>query len=95
MGPPSKAILDDVDRGQARAAILEALSGGKSLGVGAMLKIVEPLSPSPAPKVRYDPVYDVLYTLMRAGQIRREVERVPGAAPGIDGLRFVHKLASG
>jgi hypothetical protein len=93
MGPPSKAIVDDVDRGQARAAIVEALGKGKALGVGPMLKIVETLSASPEPKVRYDPVYDVLYALMRSGQIRREVVRVPGAAKGIDGLRFLHKLA--
>ena len=93
LGAPSTAIVDDVDRGAARAAILEALSGGKSLGVGAMLTIVEPLSPTPAPKVRYDPVYDVLYGLMRSGQICREAVRVPGATPEIDGVRFMHKLA--
>lgn len=93
MGPPSQAIVDDVDRGAARAAILEALSPGEPLGVGSLLKVVEPLSPSPAPKVRYDPVYDVLYALMRSGQIVREAVRVPGAAEGIDGLRFMHKSA--
>ena len=93
MGPPSKAIVDDVDRGQARTAIVEALAQGKPLGVGPMLKIVESLSASPAPKVRYDAVYDVLYALMRSGEIQREAVRVPGAAKGIDGLRFLHKLA--
>ena len=92
MGPASEAIVDDVDRGQARAAILEALAKGKPLGVGALLKIVEPLSPSPPPKVCYDPVYDVLHSLIRSGQVRREVHRVPGAAKGIDGLRFLHAL---
>jgi len=93
LGPASQAIVDDVDRGQARAAIVEALSQGKPLGVGSLLKIVEPLSPSPAPKVRYDPVYDVLYSLIRSGQVCRKAERVPGAAEGIDGLRFMHTLA--
>jgi len=93
MNPASQAIVDDVDRGQARAAILEALSHGKPLHVGALLKVVEPLSPSPAPKVRYDPVYDVLRALIRSGQVRRQVERVPGAADGIDGLRFMHTLS--
>ena len=42
--------VDDVDRGQARAAILEALSHGKPLHVGALLKVVERLSPNPAPQ---------------------------------------------
>lgn len=93
MGPATEAIVDDVDRGQAREAILAALSEGKSLHVGTLLKVVEQLSPSPPPKVRYDPVYDVLHALIRSGQVRREVQRVPGAAEGIDGLRFLHKLA--
>ena len=77
MGPASQAIVDDVDRAQARAAILEALAAGKPLDVGALLKVVEPLSPSPPPKVCYDPVYDVLHALIRSGQVRREVQRVP------------------
>ncbi len=92
MGPASKAIVDDVDRGAARAAILGALSKGKPLHVGDLLRVVEPLSSSPAPKVCYDPVYDVLHSLIRSGQVCRVVERVPGAADGIDGLRFLHKL---
>ena len=92
MGPASEAIVDDVDRAQAHAAILEAIAQGKPLGVGALLKIVEPLSPTPPPKVCYDPVYDVLHILMRSGRIRREAARVPGAAEGIDGIRFLHRL---
>jgi hypothetical protein len=90
--PASKVIVDDVDRGQARAAILEALSKGKALGVAELLKIVKSLSPSASPKVGYDPVYDVLYALMRSGQIRRRTVRVPGAVKGTDSLRFVHEL---
>lgn len=93
MGPPSKAIVDDADRGQARAAILDALSKGKPLGVGSLLKIVEPLSSCPPPNVRYDPVYDILHALIRSGKIRRTAALVAGAAEGIDGLRFMHELA--
>ena len=92
MGPASEAIVDDVDRGKACEAILDALSRGEALHVGALLKAVEPLCFTPAPNVRYDPVYDVLYALMRSGQIYREVKRVPGAAEGIDGVRFLHRL---
>lgn len=92
MGPASEAIVDDVDRGKARAAILEALSRGKPLHVGDLLKAVEPLSSSPAPCVRYDPVYDVLHDLIRSGTVCRQVVRVPGAAEGIDGVRFLHTL---
>lgn len=95
MGPPSMAIVDDVDRWQAHEAIVKALSQGKPLSVGPLLKVVEPLSPSPAPKVRYDPVYDVLYALIRSGQVRREAVQVRGAAPGIDGVRFMHSLVDG
>ena len=92
MGPASEAIVDDVDRGQAREAILDALSRGEALHVGTLLKVVEPLCSTPAPNVRYDAVYDVLHALMRSGQICREVKRVQGAAEGIDGIRFLHKL---
>ena len=92
MGPASQAIVDDVDRAQARQAILDALSRGEALHVGALLKVVEPLSSTPAPNVRYDAVYDVLHALMHSGQICREVKQVPGAAEGIDGIRFLHRL---
>jgi len=92
MQPPSNPIVDNVDRGKARGAILEALSKGAPLGVGNLTKLVEPLASGPPPHARYDPVYEILHELMRSGTIRRRVTHVPGAAPGIDGVRFLHEV---
>ena len=93
MGTPSQAIVDDVDRGQARGAILEALSQGKALSVTSMLGIVKKMAPAPAPNVRYDAVYDVLHALICSGKVQREVEQVPGATQGITAIRFLYKLS--
>ncbi len=92
MQPPSTPIVDNVDRGKAREAILEALSKGARLGAGSLAKLVEPLASGPPPHARYDPVYEILHELMRSGTIRRRVTHVPGAAPGIDGVRFLHEV---
>lgn len=92
MRPAPKPIVDDVDREQARAAILDALAKGKPLGVGALVKIVESLSASPPPKVRYDAAYEVLAALVRSGKVRRTVRRGAGALEGRESVRFMHEL---
>jgi len=92
LGRASAAIVDDVDRAEAREALIEAMSQGEALHMENLLKVVEPLSASPAPKVRYDPTYEVLASLVRSGLVRRRVARVEGAAPGVEGLRFLHEV---
>ncbi|HRU04190.1 MAG TPA: hypothetical protein P5137_00275 [Candidatus Brocadiia bacterium] len=92
LGQASAAIVDDVDRAEAREALVKAMSQGKALHMEELLKVVDPLSASLAPKVRYDPVYEVLAPLTRSGRVRRTVARVEGAAPGVTGVRFLHEM---
>lgn len=80
-----------------RKAILRALSQGEAREVEEMGEIAKRLSRRPDPKVFYDPVFDVLYRLIRSGEIRREVKLMPGDpqkgdTEGLMGLRFVHSL---
>ncbi len=69
--------------------MLEAMSAGRGMGVGDILKVVEPLAGC-APMVKYDAVYELLEEFMRGKKIRRYTEPVEGPE-GSRGIRFLHR----
>lgn len=92
-GAPSEQIVDDVDRAAAREVILKAIENADGLHVESLLKLMDPLSRQPLPRVRYDAVYQSLYDLMCSGLIQRRVDRVEGAQEGLVATRFFHVKA--
>ena len=95
LGSPSAAVEDDIDRGDARAAILEALAGGDALSFGALSNAVKPLSGRTEMVAACDPVYEVLHRLETQGTISRETARVDGAQEGLTAPQFRFRLAGG
>ena len=86
-------IADDVDRSAAREAVLAALAEGEAMSAGELMKLVDPLSSRDELVVRCDPVYEVLWRLLREGAIERRTERVPGAREDRTAPRFRYALA--
>ena len=93
LGLPGEAIVSRVDPVRARVAILGAMSEGKEVSIGELVKLMVPLSGDERPVVRYDPVYDALHRLKAEGAVRCIVKENPGAAEGLTALRFYHALA--
>ena len=95
LGSPSAAVDDDIDRGAARAAILDTLAGGAPRSFGDLANAVKPLSGRTEMVVCCDPVYEVLHRLEMEGAVRRETARVAGAQGGLTAPQFRFRLAGG
>jgi len=82
-------MVDDIDRVEARAAVLQQLATGDALGVGQLSKALAPLSGRPHLHVLLDPLYEVLGELEQGGVVTREVRRTPGAQAQLTAPQFV------
>ncbi len=92
--PPDEAMADDIHRGPARDAIVDALAAGEAMSVGELMKVIGPLSAREELVVRYDPVYEVLHDLESEGLVQREVLTVAGARSDLTAPRFVYRLVA-
>jgi hypothetical protein len=89
---PQGPLPDDINRADARDAIIGALREENELGVGALLDAVKPLSARDELVVRYDPVYEVLFELLEAGALEQRVHNRTGALPHLTAPQFRFSL---
>ncbi len=85
---PHGPLSDDISRADATAAILREIGENGPASTGTLLGAVKGCSGRDELVARYDPVYEVLFELLRSGAIGQTTERVPGAAEGITAPRF-------
>ncbi len=94
LGPPEEALADDIDRGEARAAVLEQLAEGESKTAPELHHAVKALSQCEARIVSCDPLYQVLTDLEGEGLITHEIARVKGSAEGLTAPQFRFHLTT-
>ncbi len=91
--PPDEALADDIDRTQAREAILHQLADGESRTAPELYPMLQALSQREDRIVSCDPLYQVLTDLERDGLISHEVTPVEGSAEGLTAPQFRFHLA--
>ena len=92
--PPDEALADDIDRGQAREAILQQLADGEARTAPELCGPVSALSLREDRIVSCDPLYQVLTDLENEGVISHEVARVEGSAEGLTAPQFRFRLTT-
>lgn len=88
MGLPEQALAADIEPGQAREAILEALQSSDGKSIGELNAVVGPLSSRDDRRLTYQTVYQLLSDLESERLVSHRIDRVEGAEPHLTAPRF-------